>query len=338
MHYVGRLLEREFYMAYRANAEQHQTERPPVFVSIQTSSFSGATLLAFFLCAHPQIATVVDMNGLIAREDPERYLCSCGKPIKACAFWQSVGAAMRERGFEFDVARFGTEFALGGPRPIQYLRRGSFRNNTIDSIRDAMFRAWPAERRRLRALVDRNVAFVDAVLKVTGKRVFVDTSKDRLRLNALYRRSPFDVRAIHLIRDVRGVVASRMRRNSERGTGGAHVDAREAARQWARLHQRLQITLTALPESRRMRVRYEDLCQDAPGTLERIYHFCEVDPTAGSTDLLTSTQHIVGNSMRLANLSEIRLDERWRNVLTRDQLEQIRSAAGRLSYQYGYQG
>ena len=56
----------------------------PVFVSIETSSYSGATLLAFLLGAHPQIATIGEMDGLIPRENPDEYFCSCGQLIKRC--------------------------------------------------------------------------------------------------------------------------------------------------------------------------------------------------------------------------------------------------------------
>ena len=86
----------------------------PVFVSVQTSAFSGATLLAFLLGAHPEVATVGEMSGLIAREDPETYLCSCGQRIRSCGFWRAVAAEMWDRGHAFDVARFGTDLSLGG--------------------------------------------------------------------------------------------------------------------------------------------------------------------------------------------------------------------------------
>jgi hypothetical protein len=300
-----------------------------VFVSIEASSYSGATLLAFLLAAHPRIATVGEMNGLIPSEDPEIYLCSCGERIRECAFWRAIGKAMGARGFAFDVARFDTEFRLGGPRPIQYLRLGSFRNAALDGLRDALFQAWPGERRRLRELVARNEAFVESVLAVTGKSVFVDTSKDRMRLSALRRFSSLDVRALHLVRDVRGVVASRLRR-------GVGIDAREAARQWARLHRRIEAGLAALPEQSRMMVRYEDLCRDLHGTLERIFRFCGVESSAGPVDGRGAKHHIVGNPMRLSQLSEIRLDERWRSLLSPAQLEAIGQTAGAVGRQYGY--
>jgi hypothetical protein len=311
--------------------EQVRNTEPirPAFVSIQTTAFSGATLLSFLLGAHPQIATVGEMNGLIAREDPEVYLCSCGQKIKECDFWNSIASAMRDRGFEFCVAHFDMQFGLGGPQAIQQLRVQSFRNSTLDSLRDTIFQAWPAERRRLKALVARNEAFIESVLTVTGKQVFVDTSKDNLRLNALRRYSGFDIRAIHLIRDARGVVASRLQRR--RG-----VDAHEAARQWAKLHQRIQITLGTWPETQRIQVRYEDLCQDVEGTLERLYRFCGVDPHFRVADFRRAPHHIVGNPMRLSNLSEISLDERWRSLLTEEQLQEIQQIAGPLIHHYGY--
>jgi hypothetical protein len=301
----------------------------PIFVSIEASSYSGATLLAFLLGSHPQIATVGEMNGLISSEDPDAYLCSCGERIKACQFWHAVAGAMRRRGFEFDVAHFGTGFSLGGPRAIHYLRMGSSRNRILDSIRDIIFQSWPQERRQLKALVSRNVALIESVLEVSGKRVFVDTSKDRMRLNALRRFSALDIRAIHLVRDARGVVASRLRR-------GVGIDAREAARQWVRLHRRLEVTLSALPVERRMLVRYEDVCQDVPGMLRKLYHFCGVDPDVDIANFRAMSHHIVGNPMRLKQLSEIRLDERWRSLLTGEQIDQISQVAAQFLRHYGY--
>jgi hypothetical protein len=110
----------------------------PVFVSIQTTAFSGATLLSFLLGAHPEITTVGEMNGLIAREDPEVYLCSCGRKIKACDFWRAIEAAMRQRGFEFCVAHFDMAFNLGGPRWIQRLRTTSLWHGAPASLRDTL--------------------------------------------------------------------------------------------------------------------------------------------------------------------------------------------------------
>jgi hypothetical protein len=300
----------------------------PVFVSVETTSFSGATLLAFLLNAHPEIASIGEMNGIFAKEDPNDYLCSCGQKIKSCDFWQAVTWAMHERGHTFDVANFDLEFALGGPEIIQKLRRGSFRNNTLDALRDDILYAWPGERQQIERIVARNQAFIEAILAVTGKKVLVDTAKDRIRLRALRKFSDLDVRVIHLIRDVRGVVASWLRRGRD--------NLPEATRQWVKWHRRLEIMWGSLPADQYLRVRYEDLCRDVPATLKQIHHFCGVDDQLEIKDFREAPHHIVGNKMRLANLSQIKLDERWKESLTPTQLREIDQLAGKLNQRYGY--
>lgn len=300
-----------------------------VYVSVATSAFSGATLLAFLLGAHPQIATVGEMDGLIASEDPDEYLCSCGQKITHCEFWQSVEKAMHAKGFEFSTANFGTRFVRRCPGLIQSLRYGSSRNRFLDAARDAVFQAWPSERQAIELLAARNTAFIQSVLRLTGKDIFLDTSKDRLRLKALHRYSGLDVRAIHWIRDVRGVVASRSRRRSD-------IDAYTAARDWVKLNQRLQITLQSLPRDRVTVARYEDLCQNVQPTLRRLHRFCGVDPSFETGNFGAVPQHIVGNSMRLGSVAKIVLDERWKSQLSEDQLREIDSAARALRQRYGY--
>lgn len=301
----------------------------PVFVGIETSSYSGATLLAFLLNAHPQIASVGEMDGLIPSEDPESYNCSCGHRIRACEFWQAVTREMIRCGFEFDVADFDNAFRLAGPRWMQRLRVGSLGSATLDSIRDLVFQTLPGERSQFTALAARNMAFVETVLRLTGKSVFADTSKDHLRARALRMFSPYDVRVIHLVRDPRGVVASRLRR-------GVRIGVREAARQWVRLHTRLQNSFATPAPDKYIRVRYELLCQDLPSVLRELYAFCGTDPGFRIQDLPSTSHHIVGNAMRLDNLSEIKLDERWRELLTARQQKEIWQIAGRLGMQYGY--
>lgn len=302
--------------------------QPPIFISVETTSFSGATLLAFLLNTHPQIASIGEMNGLLPQEDPETYSCSCGRLLKECEFWSSVTETMHHKGHEFHFAHFDLAFNIGGPKLIRQLRNGSFRNNFLDTLRDTLIHSWPNERRQVKSLVERNQAFVESVLEVTGKKVMVDTSKDRVRLRALRKFSILDVRVIHLVRDVRGVVASWLRRGRN--------DLPEAAKQWHKWHRRLEIMWSTLPPEKYIRVRYEDLCRDVPGTLNQLYHFCGVETDVPPEELHSSSHHIVGNKMRLKNISAIRLDERWRELLSKEQLKQIDQLAGKLNRKYGY--
>ena len=91
-----------------------------------------------------------------------------------------------------------------------------------------------------------------------------------------------------------------------------------------------------MPENRHVLLRYEDLCQDVEGTLERLFDFCGVDPNIRVTDFRTVPHHIVGNAMRLGNVSEIKLDDSWKTLLGAAQLEEISRVAGTMCRRYGY--
>lgn len=296
------------------------------FVGVETSSYSGATLLAFLLCAHPDITSIGEMNGVIASEEIETYHCSCGERIQQCDFWCAMQSAMARRGYLLDLAHFDTEFLAEHPGVLRRAYAGSFRNVTLDTWRDKFIETLPQEKSALQARAARNVAFVESVMQITGKAVLVDTSKDPLRVKLLQKYSALDVRAIHLVRDPRGVIASRMRRN-------ANLDARRAAREWARLHERLEYTLA--PLSAIIVVRYEDLCLDVYATLRDLFEFCGV-ANFPLRELQNAKQHIIGNPMRLKHANAIRLDESWRDTFSRAQLDEIWRIAGHTAQRYGY--
>jgi Sulfotransferase family len=302
------------------------TERGPVFVSIATCAYSGATLLAFLLGTHPRIATVGEMDGLIVSEDPDEYRCSCGQKIRTCEFWRAVGDFMQKQGHEFDVGQFNTKCVPGNRGFLRRLRFGSFRNDAVDAWRDSLLESLPGESDRVKSLVERNRAFIGAVLAVTGKNIFVDSSKDRRRVQYLQRFSTIDLRVIHLVRDVRGVVASRLRHGRVR-------DVRRAAREWVRENQRHERLRQLLPAEKSVRLRYEDLCNDVQRSMRELHDFLRVEPVLVS-DFRAVRQHVVGNAMRLDTSSTIQLDERWKTLLAPGELKEIDEVAGAMNHRY----
>lgn len=307
---------------------------PPIFVTIETTPFSGATLLSTLLGTHPSIATVAEMSGLIEGVNSDEYLCSCGQKIKECDFWQSIKKGMFERGFEFDVSHFDTQFISGRSSLLMRLREGSARNKLIDSIRDSILFSLPTQARYFQSMSDRNEAFIETVLDITGKQAFVDSSKDRLRPKALRRfSSSLDVRIIHLVRDVRGVIASQLRRDK-------NVTVRQAARAWRQRHRRIELTLESWPQDKHTLVRYEDLCKSTDAILKLLYGFFEVDLNHKIENYRSVDQHLIGNPMRLNQLSKIELDERWRDELKPGQIKEIEIVAGDMArkYKYDFQG
>ncbi len=318
---------------------------------VLAASHSGSTLLSMLLGAHPQVATVGEMKlSSRAMGDLERYRCSCGSPIQACGFWQEVRHGMAARGFDFDLAHAGTDYRISESRYARHLLGPMHRGTLVESLRDAalgLSRTW---RRRLPEIHRRNAAFVAAVCQITAAEVVVDSSKTALRLKYLLRNPGLEMKVIRLIRDGRAVALTYMdpanfadaedpaRRGG--GTGGRwekeHLTMATAARQWRRCMQEAESIRPSIPPAQWIEVRYEDYCTDPEGTLNRLHRFLGIEPHEVLRDFRAIGQHIVGNGMRLDTTSEVRLDERWQEVLTEEDLRTFDAIAGRLNRQYGY--
>lgn len=302
-----------------------------LFVQIASMPYSGTTLLSMLMGAHPEIATVSTMLG---PEKPlDDYLCSCRKNIRECEFWQAVVRAMRSRGHEFDLADFGLRFETPASGPLHTMLNGSLQNTALEKLRDRLVRSLPEQRERLRRIGERNRAFVESVLEVTGKHVFVDASHVRMRTSQLRQHLGMDMRVVHLVRDARGWVNSSLWHKHQ--DGRRVMDMRRPARRWVKGNLDIARQLREFPPDHRITVRYEAVCQDVPGTMAELFQFCGVDPDVDVRDFRAAPQHITGNRMRLAESSEIRLDEGWRRTLKQSQLQVIDRVAGRLNRSLG---
>jgi hypothetical protein len=89
-------------------------------------------------------------------------------------------------------------------------------------------------------------------------------------------------------------------------------------RVWLRMAGHVRRLLRRFPPERTLRVRYEDLCTDTVGQLDRIAALAGVsrfDPPRVAT-FADAEHHVVGNRMRLNRDAAVTLDETWRDDLT----------------------
>ncbi len=318
---------------------------------ILAASHSGSTLLSMLLGSHPQIATIGEMNlSPQAMGDLDRYRCSCGQFIRQCGFWQRVSEAMRRRGVAFDLACAGTDYRSVQSRYAQRLLKPMHRSTALECIRDvslSLSRAWRAA---LSEIHRRNAALASTVAELAGAQVVVDSSKVGLRLKYLLRNPELDVRVIRLIRDGRAVALTYMdpagfadaSDPSKRagGSGGdrkaERLSMRQAAYEWRRCMEEAQHVLQGLDRLRWIEVGYEDYCREPEGTLDRLHRFLDIEPGRQPKEFRSVEQHVVGNGMRLDTTSKIRLDERWREILTEPDLETFDAVAGEMNRRYGY--
>jgi Sulfotransferase family len=300
------------------------------FVFMMAHSFSGSTLLAFLLGAHPEVATVGEMY-ISPGFDTDSYTCSCGEPIGDCPFWRAVSRRMEARGVPFDIRTADTSFRTDGALDglVHRLVTAEPHGPLFEAARHAALRLLPRTRREVQRRLRINEALVRTVTDLCGATTFVDASKRPGRLLLLNQIPSFDTRVIHLVRDGRGVT-----RSTARNLGRT---VEEGARSWAASLRSAERVRRRFSDDRWLVVRHEDLCRDPEAELARIFRFLGVEPGFRVQDFRAAGQHIIGNRMRLSATSEVCLDERWKTELTPEQIRTVERIAGAELRRYGYE-
>jgi hypothetical protein len=279
------------------------------------------------LAAHPEVATIGEMKG--GQEDMTSYRCSCGSLFVDCPFWRQLIGALERRGFRYDLGDRRTMPAFRAPSsPLADLvLRRPFGSRAYEAARDAATSAWPWLRRELGRLSSYNQAFIEEVLRLRGGRVFVDSSKDGVRIKYLARIPSLEVRVVQLVRDGRAVVNS-ARKN-------AKETAVVAAAEWRDQHLEIERVADRCCGGRLLRVRYEDVCAQPALWAQRILDFGGVEGEVRAESVDGSRLHVLGNRMRLKGPQTIRRDEGWRSELPEEDLLAFERVAGDLNRRYG---
>jgi hypothetical protein len=173
-----------------------------------------------------------------------------------------------------------------------------------------------------------NAAIADAVCSITGKEVFVDSSKTGLQLKYLLESPVLDVKVLRLVRDGRGVALS------YRTADGLSVP--DAAYAWRRSNEEAETIVEHLSPDRWFDLRYEDLCRDPEATMQGVFRFVGAEPFALHQAASVEPPHLLGNDKARSSIGDVRLDERWRRVLTSADLQAFDRVAGPLNRRFGY--
>ena len=293
------------------------------------SSHSGSTLIAFLADQHPQIASVGEtaVKRRIRREGrAAQQLCSCGATLDACPFWSGVFADVSEAGIPFSAARWQTDYRFEHPWLDAILTKETS-HLWWRELRRWATRRLPLLRARTTVVDAANVAFIRAALARRGATIFFDTTKLLTRLTYLLELPELDVRVVRLVRDARGFAASAQRR-------GESLSSATAV--WLNDQTAIERVLARWPGVPQTLIRYEDLCADPAVTLGRLWAFCGADPIEPSTTVRARDHHVLGNSMRMSETIEIRIDDRWRQQLRQEDEQRVLDVAGPLNERLGY--
>lgn len=271
---------------------------------------SGSTIISELLNEHPHIVNVGEIVHLWERGLLADNLCACGEKFSVCEFWSKVG----------EVA-FGGWENLSGSR-MNHLKNRADRTRYIPALLSR--RQVPFIGPSIRQYGDIVTRILRAATEVSGAPIIVDTSKHVSTALLLHRMPGVDVRVLHLVRDPRGVAHSWSKRvnRPEDSTDDSEMDRLNAGRvglrwlwfNWAFANMsRLGMAVQT--------IRYEDFVADAPGILDRIFEFADLDSNSADlfddTPLTLSNGHsVAGNPRRLDRRPvEIRPDDAWKTEL-----------------------
>ena len=293
---------------------------------------SGSTLLDRMLGQLPGVVSVGEVREIFQRGCVENRLCGCGRPFHDCAFWTAVG-----------------ERAFGGWSSIDA-------TDVVASWR-RVDRPWVAPlllRRRLpRRLAPAVEAYSDvlkklytAIAEVSGASLIVDSSKLPSYALLLERALPGRVRAVHLVRDSRGVVFSWQKHVTRPDGTSADAMHRYGALAAAVRYDVYNGTANLLDRAGvpTIRCRYEDLVAEpavAVATmLEHAGHGVpadQLDYLRGDAVELAANHTVDGNPMRFdTGAVPLRIDDAWRRSMTLVDRVTVGLVTAPLLLRYGY--
>ena len=313
-------------MTEATNGERDTTMK---VLFIGGSGRSGSTLLDRVVGQIPGFVSTGEVRDVWRAGVGENRLCGCGREFSDCPFWQRVGA--EAFGGWDAVDRDAAEtLAAGFGYP--------------DAVRGL---ARPADVRRKRAaLIELLTRLYAGIAAAADGATIVDSSKAIPYAVALSAVPGLDFRAIHLVRDSRGVAYSWSKQLLRPDTPGRDVPMHRinhtgVAARWIAHNAMMELLARRKPGAR---IRYESFVDDPRavlrGALRRIGWPIEGAPLdfIGADSVTLAANHtVMGNPMRLATGDiPLRVDDAWRRLLPRAQRWQVTAMTLPLLLRYGY--
>jgi hypothetical protein len=314
--------------ALSLNKSRYEGQRPAnkrVLVYVMSPSYSGSTLLTRIMAYQSKIATIGELKAT-GINDINTYRCSCGALFLECEFWNELAEKLHANDVPFNLHALETRIRSESSLVNSFLTP-TLHGPILERLRRFAFLLFPAANTNLHSQLKRNAHIIEAICELQKCDVFLDESKDPLRALYFAQSDLWDFRVLQLVRDGRGAVNSDMKHNQRSMT--------VACREWnlkidemARFLDMVQCPV--------MQLTYESLCTDASAIISQVLEFAGIPESRGDLDISQDSQHIIGNDMRLKPMREVKLDEKWRTDLSRDELKTFYSLSGQRNKALGY--
>lgn len=291
---------------------------------------SGSTLLECLLAEIPGVVVLGEANNLWERGLRDNELCACSRPCRDCDFWTAVG----ERAFggwdQVDLERvLWLRHAVDRKR---YLPRTARRHLRPDQLSEIL--EYSGYYRRL----------YRAAAEVGDASVVVDSSKVVPTAMALSHDPAIDLRAVHLVRDSRGVAYSWQKSVARPERGGEpmpRLGLVDSTQNW--IVHNLSMTGLSYRGVPVHRMRYEDLVVDPAGVVAATWKALDLPGPAvlpmdaPDTITLHGTHSVAGNPMRFrTGETRLRPDTEWMAAMDPRDRRTVTGLSLPLLKHYGY--
>lgn len=299
----------------------------PDLIYVLASGHSGSSLLDFLLGLDEGVVSSGEVHRLCL--EPSTRLCSCGVPLDRCEHWQGIRSHLESVVGRKLVSWADWEVSLA-PRGLG--ESLAWRLITITAPLGLWGSRHLAFAARYLEMAHRSWLLYRSMAATTGGTVVVDSTKNPLRLLALAKTRPpsASLTIVHLHRDGRAVAALAVRRRG--------ISWLRAAAEWRVTQAKHHHALRALRGKALVHVlRYEDLCVDPLRTVNELREAVGLPRLDALSGFDNQDSHLVpGNPMLLSGVTEIAMDNRWRNDAGR--LARVASALfiDRLNRSRGY--
>lgn len=249
---------------------------------------SGSTLLDLIMDSHSLVVGVGELSHY-GKHLNSGELCSCGKRIKDCGFWQNV----------FDGANISK-------LPLIYRKKSDFFFNK------SKYFYYDGCEKKLDAkhYVRATEQIYENILRFSGKKIIFDSSKNCDRAEAFLKfNQNSDITLLHLVRDGRGVAYSNIKLDRP---GFAFM------KKWFATNLKIEIMKFRNKKTKNMFILYEDFVKNPEKVLKYILKQVNLPFEGKMLRFGRVIHHQPGGNFNLrirAKTDEIRLDEKWKRKM-----------------------
>lgn len=298
---------------------------------------SGSTLLERLLAELDGVTLLGEVVHLWERGLRRDERCACGEPFSGCPFWTEVG-----------------DRAFGGWDRVDPDRMAGLKAR-VDRQRHLPRTARRRPGRELREALEEYAGHFRAVYaaaqEVSGATLLVDSSKEIPTAVTLSHLPDLDLRALHIVRDARGVAYSWSKTVARPEADGEEMPRFSPTRSTALwMSGNLTVQALAWRGVPLTRMRYEDLVADPQRSVAAAWRGLGLpgevrlplveDPVTGERSIeLRGCHSVAGNPMRFrTGETRLRPDEAWRTEMPAGDRRLVTAMAWPLLLGLGYRG